>query len=142
MKGESSTFDGRKMPAWDELTILSPTAIGRAPCGWDCRWQVRAWPRRESQPRPRASLILLSLKTGLRLEELIGLQWADLDLPCGKRNVRRTIWRGVVELPKGGRKRTVDLPASAAEALKAHRHLCGPYVFWQQDGQPLIAGML
>ncbi len=60
----------------------------------------------------------------------------------GKLNVRRTIWRGVVGLPKGGRERTVDLPASAVEALKAHRHLCGPYVFCQPDGQPLTAGML
>ena len=23
---------------------------------------------------------------------------------------------------------------------KAHRHLCGPYVFYQPDGQPLTAG--
>jgi integrase len=87
------------------------------------------------------TLILVALKTGLRLGELIGLQWADLDLQRGKLHVRRTIWRGVVGLPKGGRERTVDLPASAVEALKAHRHLCGPYVFCQPDGQPLTAGM-
>ncbi len=75
------------------------------------------------------TLILVALKTGLRLGELIGVQWADLDLQRGKLNVRRTTRRGVVGLPKGGWERTVDLPASAVEALKAHRHLCGPYVF-------------
>ena len=48
----------------------------------------------------------------------------------------------MVGLPKGGRERTVDLPASAVEALKAYRHLCGPSVFCQPDGQPLTAGML
>ena len=40
-------------------------------------------------------------------------------------------------MPKGGRERTVDLPASAVAALKAHRHLRGRYVFCQEDGQPL-----
>jgi integrase len=66
-------------------------------------------------------LILVALKTGLRLGELIGLQWADLDLQRGKLNVRRTIWRGVVGLPKGGRERTVDLPASAVRGLRVQR---------------------
>ena len=72
------------------------------------------------------TLLLVALKTGLRQGELIGLQWSDLDLPRGKLHVRRTIWRGVADLPKGGRERTVDLPASAVDALKAHRHLRGP----------------
>ncbi|WP_350102369.1 tyrosine-type recombinase/integrase [Myxococcus sp. SDU36] len=60
------------------------------------------------------TLLLLALKTGLRHGELIGLQWGDLDLPRGKLQVRRSIWQGVTGLPKGGRGRTVDLPASAA----------------------------
>ncbi len=42
--------------------------------------------------------------------------------------VRRTIWRGVTDLPKGGCERTVDLPGSAVEALRAHRHLRGVFV--------------
>ncbi|RKH64287.1 tyrosine-type recombinase/integrase [Corallococcus aberystwythensis] len=87
------------------------------------------------------TLILLSLKTGLRHGELIGLQWGDLDLPRGKLQVRRSIWQGVTGLPKGGRERTVDLPVSAVDALKGHRHLRGPYVFCQPDGQPLTASM-
>ena len=60
----------------------------------------------------------------------------------GRLNVRRTIWRGVTDLPKGGRERTVDLPASAVDALKAHRHLRGRFVFCQEDGQPLTAGKM
>jgi hypothetical protein len=56
--------------------------------------------------------------------------------------VRRTIWRGVTDLPKGGRARTVDLPASAVDMLKAHRHLRGRYVFCQEDGQPLAEGKM
>ncbi|TQF11967.1 site-specific integrase, partial [Myxococcus llanfairpwllgwyngyllgogerychwyrndrobwllllantysiliogogogochensis] len=94
-----------------------------------------------SEPEWR-TLLLVTIKTGLRHGELIGLQWNDLDLKGSKLHVRRTIWRGVTGLPKGGRERTVDLPASAVEALKGHRHLRGPYVFCQDDGQPLTSGKL
>ncbi len=87
-------------------------------------------------------MLLVALKTGLRQGELIGLQWSDVDLQRGKLHVRRTIWRGVTGSPKGGRERTVDLPASAVDALKGHRHLRGPYVFCQQDGQPLTDGLM
>ena len=63
-------------------------------------------------------------------------------MPRGKLQVRRMIWRGVIGLPKGGRERSVDLPGSAVEALRAHRHLRGPYVFRQDDGQPLTDGTM
>jgi integrase len=62
--------------------------------------------------------MLVALKAGLRQGELIGLQWGDVDLQRGKLHVRRTIWRGVSGLPKGGRERTVELPGSAVDALK------------------------
>src|SRR6218665_1046714 len=51
-------------------------------------------------------------------------------------------WRGVTDLPKGECERTVDLPASAVDALKAHRHLRGRFVFCQEDGQPLTEGKM
>nr|BDT38460.1 hypothetical protein MFMH1_81290 [Myxococcus sp. MH1] len=44
--------------------------------------------------------------------------------------------------PKGGRERTVDIPLSALDALKRHRHLRGPYVFCQEDGQPLTSRLM
>ena len=94
-----------------------------------------------AEPEWRA-LLLVALKTGLRQGELIGLQWSDLDLAQARLNVRRTIWRGVTDLPKGGRERTVDLPASAVDALRAHRHLRGRFVFCQEDGQPLTEGKM
>jgi integrase len=87
-------------------------------------------------------LLLVALKTGLRQGELIGFQWSDLDLAQGVLYVRRTLWRGEMGLPKGGRKRLVDLPASAVEALKGHRHLRGRFVFCQEDGQRLTEGMM
>ncbi|QSQ11911.1 tyrosine-type recombinase/integrase [Myxococcus landrumensis] len=87
-------------------------------------------------------LLLVALKTGLRQGELIGLQWSDLDLRRCKLNVRRAIWRGKSGLPKGGCERTADLPVSVVDALKGFRHLRGPYVFCQENGQPLTDGLM
>ncbi|TQF09351.1 site-specific integrase, partial [Myxococcus llanfairpwllgwyngyllgogerychwyrndrobwllllantysiliogogogochensis] len=94
-----------------------------------------------SEPEWRP-LLLVAIKAGLRQGELIGLQWNDLDLKGSKLQVKRSIWRGVTGLPKSGRERTVDLPASVVDALRTHRHLRGPYVFCQEDGQPLTSGKM
>ncbi|RKH78794.1 site-specific integrase [Corallococcus sp. AB045] len=94
-----------------------------------------------AEPAWRA-LLLVAIKTGLREGELMGLQWSDLDLPRGKLQVRRTRTNRQEGLPKGGRERGVDLPASVVDALKEHRHLRGAYVFCQEDGQPLTDGLM
>nr|BDT33741.1 site-specific integrase [Myxococcus sp. MH1] len=88
------------------------------------------------------ALLTTALKTGLRQGELIGLQWSDVDLVRAKLHVKRTIWRGVEGTPKGGSTRTVDLPLSVVDALKAHRHLRGPFVFCQENGEHLTPGMM
>ncbi len=94
-----------------------------------------------AEPEWRA-VLFVAIKAGLRQGELVGPQWNDLDLPRSTLNVRRAIWRGVEGLPKGGRERSVELPASVVYALKAHRHLRGRFVFCQEDGQPLTKGKM
>ncbi|RJS14633.1 site-specific integrase [Corallococcus sp. H22C18031201] len=94
-----------------------------------------------AEPEWRAALFV-AIKAGLRQGELIGLQWSDLDLPRRTLHVRRSIWRGVEGLPKSGRERAVELPLSVVEALKAHRHLRGKFVFCQEDGQLLTKGKM
>lgn len=86
------------------------------------------------------ALLTTAPKTGMRQGELIGLHWSDVDLIQAKLHVKRTIWRGVEGPPKGGSTRTVDLPQSVVDALKAHRHLRGPFVFCQEDGAHLPLG--
>ncbi len=91
------------------------------------------------------TLLLVAMKTGLRQGELIGLRWSDVDLVRGKLDVRKTIWKGVEGLPKGGRERTVDLPGSVVQALKQHRSqtkLKSLFVFCQEDGKPLTPGQM
>jgi integrase len=86
-------------------------------------------------------MLTLALKSGLRLGELFGLQWADVDFAAGRLTVRRSIWRGVTGTPKGGRSRVVDLPGSVLRMLKESRHLKGPFVFCDAAGNPRTEGV-
>lgn len=68
-------------------------------------------------------IILLMLYTGLRLAEVAGLKWSDIDLEAGTLIVRKAI-------AKGGRERMVPLHARIIRALreipehKQHGALC------------------
>jgi integrase len=67
-------------------------------------------------------LVTLALETGMRLGELLTLQWEQIKLD-----------RKVAYLPitKNGEARTVPLSPKAIEVLKAiPRHLNNPKVFW------------
>jgi excisionase family DNA binding protein len=92
---------------------------------------------------PNAYLILLlGGEAGLRLGEIIALEWSDIDL--GKRQVcvQRSEWRGHVTVPKGWRLRYVPLTARLAGALREHRHLRSARVVCQRDGLPLSQWMV
>jgi integrase len=80
------------------------------------------------------TMIQVALHTGLRRGELIALQWDAVDLVAGRLLVKRNVWRGHFGTPKGGRSREVPLNAVALQALKAHRHLRGAFVFCDATG--------
>jgi integrase len=79
------------------------------------------------------ALYVLSLATGLRMGEALGLKWSDVDLAGGTLRVNRQLQRMrshddegkpsmlVFSEPKNASRRTVDLPQSALTALKRHR---------------------
>ncbi|HUY32076.1 MAG TPA: site-specific integrase [Pirellulales bacterium] len=94
-------------------------------------------------------LYITAVASGLRLGELFGLQWADVDFDGSALNVRRKLSEvnGVLKLeePKTAKgRRKVELPAMAIEALGEHRkrmvvegnHAKG-YVFCNYSGGPL-----
>lgn len=69
-------------------------------------------------------MILVALRTGLRIGELRGLQWGDVDLERRVLHVRRTDpGRKTMDAtkPKGNRDRIVPLTVESAEALRRIR---------------------
>jgi integrase len=80
--------------------------------------------------------IVLAADAGLRMGEILALEWGDIDLKAGLLTVMRSDWRGQIGSPKGGRARKVPLTGRALAALKAHRHLRGKLVFCWEDGRP------
>jgi integrase len=88
-------------------------------------------------PQEWRTFALVPLRTGLRVGELLALKWEDLDLVAGRLMVRRTLWQKQEVLPKGGKVREVPLGNEVVTALKAHRHLRGPYVFCDEAGARL-----
>ena len=86
---------------------------------------------------PRSyALVLLALRTGLRVSELLGLEWVDIDLDRQLLSLRRSIVRGVVTSPKNNRERHVPLTPQLCDALKVIQKPTGP-LFCDKDGVPL-----
>ncbi|MCW5827880.1 MAG: site-specific integrase [Deltaproteobacteria bacterium] len=89
-----------------------------------------------ADPEWRA-MIVVALRTGMRLGELRALRWQDVDLVAGKLFVRQAAWNDVIGTPKSGRPREIPLSNDARQSLKAHRHLRGEYVFAGKSGDML-----
>ena len=73
-----------------------------------------------------AALYTTALGTGMRLGELLGLRWSDVDLHAGQLHVEHALQRINGELrltePKSSRsRRTLSLPAVCQRALARHR---------------------
>lgn len=86
------------------------------------------------------TMILVALRTGMRIGELLALQWQDVDLVAGRINVCRNVVWGHIGTPKSGKSREIPLSNDALIALKSHRHLRGPLVFCDEGGHMLTEG--
>jgi integrase len=82
-------------------------------------------------------LVLLGGEAGLRLGEMVALEWGDIDLVKRQLCVERSSWKGQIAATKGGRLRYVPLTVRLGAALRDARHLRGPRVMYQDDGTPL-----
>jgi len=88
------------------------------------------------------TMMLVATRTGMRMGELLGLRWEDVDLSAGRINVRQSYVQGVFGLPKSGKSREIPLGDEVIEALRAHRHERGSFVFCDAGGNVLTAGRL
>ena len=86
---------------------------------------------------PCRTMVLVGVLTGLRIGEILGLRWKDLDFACGELRVEQAVYRGMVGSPKTkGSRRTLPLPEPVIAAL---RPLQGPpdsLVFQTEDKTP------
>ncbi len=95
------------------------------------------------------ALYILAVGSGMRLGELFGLQWADIDLAARSLTVRHTLTElnGLLTLsePKTERsRRRIELSESVVRALEDHRkralaegNAASPWVFCNTLGGPL-----
>jgi integrase len=82
-------------------------------------------------------MFLLGGDAGLRLGEIVALEWKDIDLRSRRLTVERSDWRGQVNAPKGGRSRNVPLTKRLTDALRANRSLRSERVLSLNDGSPI-----
>ncbi len=67
---------------------------------------------------PWRTMILLALKTGLRLGELVGLMWEDIDLEKRMLTVRRSVVNNIIDSPKSNRIRHIPLTQEVCWTLQ------------------------
>lgn len=70
------------------------------------------------------TMVLVALRTGMRMGVLIALRWQDVDLVAGKVTVKQNAVKGRLGTPKSGKAREIALSNDAIVALKSQRHLC------------------
>lgn len=122
-RGERPAAEGR------EKRILSREEIGKL---------------LEAAPAPYRVLLATGVFSGLRLMELLGLRWCDVDRADGELHVRHQLSRkgGLKKLKTGAGRRDVVLMPELAKLLRRHelaaRH-SGPedFIFGSALGRPL-----
>ena len=68
---------------------------------------------------PCRTMVLLGVLTGLRVGEILGLRWKDVDFVSGELHVEQAVYRGSVGSPKTrGSRRVLPLPEALLVALR------------------------
>lgn len=106
--------------------------------------KMKVWTREQvqlflqvSQESPNHALYVLALTTGMRIGEMLGLYWSDIDFDTGYvqigRSLKYTLQVGLdTKEPKNEHsKRTISLPQTTLDALKRYQEttLPGKYIF-------------
>ena len=84
------------------------------------RDEVRVFLETVAERSPRYyPFFLCALRTGMRLGELLALEWGDVDFRGGFIEVRRAYVKGQITTPKNGKSRRIDMSRQLAETLKS-----------------------
>ncbi|HAU65997.1 TPA: site-specific integrase [Candidatus Uhrbacteria bacterium] len=81
-------------------------------------------------------MVTVAIFTGMRMGELFGLQWEDIDFEQHLLHVRRSIVRGELTTPKNHQSRIIPIAKNLDDLLYRFRQKRG-LVFDQANGQPI-----
>jgi integrase len=74
---------------------------------------------------PARTMVHLALLTGMRVGEILGLRWKDVDFRSGSIRIEQNNYRGVIGSPKTkASRRSVHLPDALRETLQALHACC------------------
>ncbi len=89
---------------------------------------------------PVRTMVLVGVLTGLRVGEILGLRWRDVDFNSGEIRVEQACYRGLIGTPKTkNSRRTLPMPESLQDALKrlCEKSASGEHlVFQTRNGTP------
>lgn len=112
-----------------EIVVRLPRPIPRATQPLNQKEQTRLEASILARPTARGLGLLLCMQLGLRIGEVCGLQWRDIDLKAGVLSVRRTVQRiccgggktrVILQSPKTpSSRREIPLPRPLLESLNA-----------------------
>jgi integrase len=79
-------------------------------------------PLLEALEEPARTMVLVGVLTGLRVGEILGLLWRDVDFNSGEIRVEQACYRGLIGTPKTkNSRRTLPMPESLKDELKRLR---------------------
>ncbi len=87
-----------------------------------------------------STMILLALRTGMRIGEILGLHWEDIDFETGLLTVRRNLSGNVLVTPKSNRMRCFPVPTEVIMSLHVwsqYKNTKTGFVFTDESGNHL-----
>ena len=96
-------------------------------------------------PEAYKPMFLCMALLALRIGEVLGLRWQDIDFDAGRLNIAHTLWRKDLSEPKTKRsKGSIHIPGALMSVLMIYRHQSlntepDDFVFARADGSPYNA---
>jgi integrase len=126
-----------KMLTAQQLPKVKALKVGEQDFDWLSFEEATALVKAADDPQWKA-MIVVGLKTGLRLGELRALRWKDINFQAGRLTVKQAAWEEVVGTPKNGKAREVPLSQECLEALQVQKKRSrGQLVFSGPEGELL-----